>query len=354
MSNRVLKLCLRAYPRARRRRDGELLVDLAMELAADHGAWREALGLVAGGVRARWKDRGSRPLGRGNGLHHAVGRIVVNLVLYFAVLFLAIVALTVVDDVTGGPPWDRAAEARPVAFATLFVTYFTLPALLFALLAIELGVRRAESLTQPRAAMRACFALVGLLFGLWLGSFEGPPLAPGAIMALAGFAYGSLLRLPVSRAEAALLAGAASAGGIGTGATAQPSERLLRRRTAITLAAVAMVALPAFWFAGKVWTVGPFVCTAWTPDAAKMQGEHGRDARRDEAIRVHRCGGVDGMNGSGVLATLGPPAHRGERQGRETWLYPGSRDGELIGPDDEVGLAVVFGPDGRVLRTELR
>jgi len=277
-------------------------------------------------------------------------------VLYPAVVFVAFVALSVVDDLTGGPPW-QGAEPRTIAFATFFASYFTLPVLLFALLAIELGVRRAESFTQPRAAMRTCFALVGLLFGLWLGSSEGPALASGAMMALAGLAYGSLIRLPVSRAEAALLAGAASASGIGAGAPAEPlaaNPPLTSRRTAVTLAAAAMVALPVFWFAGKEWTAGPFVCTAWAPDAAKLQGAHGPDARRDEAIRVHRCGGVDGMNRSGVRATLGPPSKRADRQGREAWLYLPARGDDTLDPCEEVSLVVVFAGDGRVLRTELR
>ena len=47
MKDRLLRLCLRAYPRERRRADGEAILDLARELAADNGALREgfALGL---------------------------------------------------------------------------------------------------------------------------------------------------------------------------------------------------------------------------------------------------------------------------------------------------------------------
>ncbi len=49
----MLDLCLLAYPRAVRRRDGEHLRELALELASDHGAWREAIGLVVGGLAER-------------------------------------------------------------------------------------------------------------------------------------------------------------------------------------------------------------------------------------------------------------------------------------------------------------
>ncbi len=56
MRHRVLRACLRAYPRALRERDGAELLALAEELAADRGAVREALGLVRGG----WVERRRR------------------------------------------------------------------------------------------------------------------------------------------------------------------------------------------------------------------------------------------------------------------------------------------------------
>ena len=52
----VLRTCLRAYPREVRERDGAELFDLAVDLAADHGLVREALGLVRGG----WAERRRR------------------------------------------------------------------------------------------------------------------------------------------------------------------------------------------------------------------------------------------------------------------------------------------------------
>jgi hypothetical protein len=54
VKDRLLRLCLRAYPPAVREHDGDALVDLASE-AAEGGssALREAVGLVAGGARAR-------------------------------------------------------------------------------------------------------------------------------------------------------------------------------------------------------------------------------------------------------------------------------------------------------------
>jgi len=55
MSDLLIDLCLRAYPRPARDRDGELLRDLALELGADHGAVREAFGLLRGGLAQRWR-----------------------------------------------------------------------------------------------------------------------------------------------------------------------------------------------------------------------------------------------------------------------------------------------------------
>lgn len=58
--DRLLRFCLRGYPRAHRERDGEVLLALAIELSR-HGSspWREAAGLLRGGmaerVRIRWR-----------------------------------------------------------------------------------------------------------------------------------------------------------------------------------------------------------------------------------------------------------------------------------------------------------
>lgn len=59
MNERLLRLCLLAYPRSWRARDGEVLLDLATELAAQRGATGEALGLIRGGLVARWQDTAS-------------------------------------------------------------------------------------------------------------------------------------------------------------------------------------------------------------------------------------------------------------------------------------------------------
>lgn len=53
MRSRLLDLCLRAYPRDLRARDGAHLRELATDLAADHGVLREALGLLRGGLAER-------------------------------------------------------------------------------------------------------------------------------------------------------------------------------------------------------------------------------------------------------------------------------------------------------------
>ncbi|WP_205471796.1 hypothetical protein [Nocardioides sp. SYSU D00038] len=53
MRARLLDLCLLAYPRAVRERDGDHLRDLADELADDHGFGREAAGLLWAGLAER-------------------------------------------------------------------------------------------------------------------------------------------------------------------------------------------------------------------------------------------------------------------------------------------------------------
>jgi hypothetical protein len=53
MSRRLLELCLLAYPRARRERDGVYLRDLALELGEAQGLSRQAISLLLGGLRAR-------------------------------------------------------------------------------------------------------------------------------------------------------------------------------------------------------------------------------------------------------------------------------------------------------------
>ena len=60
MRRRVLELALRAYPRQVRLRDGDHLLGLALELADQHGATREVLGLVRGGLGERRRQGRTR------------------------------------------------------------------------------------------------------------------------------------------------------------------------------------------------------------------------------------------------------------------------------------------------------
>lgn len=53
MSRRMIDLCLLAYPAATRRRDGGHLRELALDLAEDHGLFREVCGLLRGGLAER-------------------------------------------------------------------------------------------------------------------------------------------------------------------------------------------------------------------------------------------------------------------------------------------------------------
>lgn len=55
-TDRLLRLCLLAYPRVVRERDAGELTALAAELAAEHGTAREAWGLLRGG----WGERRRR------------------------------------------------------------------------------------------------------------------------------------------------------------------------------------------------------------------------------------------------------------------------------------------------------
>ena len=55
MRRRVLALCVLAYPRSRRERDGDYLRDLALELAEGHGVRREVASLLRHGLVARFR-----------------------------------------------------------------------------------------------------------------------------------------------------------------------------------------------------------------------------------------------------------------------------------------------------------
>jgi len=56
----MLNLCLQAYPRAVRARDGKHLRELATDLAGDHGFLREAFGLLRGGLAERRRQSRTR------------------------------------------------------------------------------------------------------------------------------------------------------------------------------------------------------------------------------------------------------------------------------------------------------
>lgn len=56
LRRRLLGWCLLAFPRDRRRRDGAVLRDLALDLAGSRGVVREAASLVRGGVACRLRS----------------------------------------------------------------------------------------------------------------------------------------------------------------------------------------------------------------------------------------------------------------------------------------------------------
>jgi hypothetical protein len=60
MRDLLLRLCMRAYPRSMRKRDGEVLLDLTRELVEDGSpAFRQAAGLLRGGTRSRLRHAAS-------------------------------------------------------------------------------------------------------------------------------------------------------------------------------------------------------------------------------------------------------------------------------------------------------
>jgi hypothetical protein len=60
MRRRLLMLCLLAFPREVRGRDGDHLRDLALDLAESHGTAREAIGLLRGGLAQRRQQSRTR------------------------------------------------------------------------------------------------------------------------------------------------------------------------------------------------------------------------------------------------------------------------------------------------------
>jgi hypothetical protein len=61
MRERLLDLCLLAYPRARRAADHDFLRDLALDLAETQGLPRQAWSLLGGGLKERIELRRRRP-----------------------------------------------------------------------------------------------------------------------------------------------------------------------------------------------------------------------------------------------------------------------------------------------------
>jgi hypothetical protein len=88
MSDRLLRAALRMYPRDRRARDGQVLLDCARDLG---GGPREAVGLVFGGLTARFGGR-------------RVTQALPGLALPLAAVLLALCTAGLRDAVAGSPP----------------------------------------------------------------------------------------------------------------------------------------------------------------------------------------------------------------------------------------------------------
>lgn len=84
MRQRLLGLCLLAYPRARRAADRDYLRDLALDLAEAQGFLRQVWSLLGGGLRARIELRRRSPAA---GLRRWVKRTVVAFSVLVALAF---------------------------------------------------------------------------------------------------------------------------------------------------------------------------------------------------------------------------------------------------------------------------
>jgi hypothetical protein len=104
MRERLLDLCLLAYPRTRRAADRDYLRDLALDLAEAQGLPRQVWSLLAGGLRERIELRRRGP---GAGLGGWTTRIGVAFVV-LAALALAATALLV----PGGGAVERINEVE--------------------------------------------------------------------------------------------------------------------------------------------------------------------------------------------------------------------------------------------------
>ena len=102
MRRRVLALCLLAYPRSRRDRDGDYLRDLALELAERHGVRREIGSLLRNGIVERVRFNGTTAWQR-----HGV----------IAALVAAIASTGLALGVLGWPAVDQRFEAEQLTCA---------------------------------------------------------------------------------------------------------------------------------------------------------------------------------------------------------------------------------------------
>lgn len=95
MRERLLDLCLLAYPRVRRASDREFLRDLALDLAQTQGLPRQVWSLLGGGLRERIELRRRRPVGAGG----SARRILLGFAVFAA---LALAATGLIASVGSG------------------------------------------------------------------------------------------------------------------------------------------------------------------------------------------------------------------------------------------------------------
>lgn len=200
MRMKLLDLCLLAYSRARRERDGELLRSLAAELADEHGIAREAWGLLRGGVRARLADRTHFRVSRSYGRAPSAKRVLFNLVLVPPILW-TLVALTAAIQSLGGGMIFQEWLMKGLFFGSVAAAYYS-PVLLGILVVFEIIGRRARSTTALRRLTILAFSAFSAVLGFAV-SYLAEAGQAGVMVACvaAGALYGRFVRLPLPRCE---------------------------------------------------------------------------------------------------------------------------------------------------------
>ena len=190
MRDRVLRLCLRAYPTASRERDGRAIIDLASALSTRGplAFIREASGVLKGGVRARGRDLRLRLTGDPRERRDTYfGMAAILMAVGYLLSVSAIITLLVRNGI------DSAGGALVLAGQVLQVSGVALLALGFAVIAAALfsGVDARDSWLRRGALFLAGGYGLGLVSGvlslLYVYRSPDAPLQAGTILQVAEY-----------------------------------------------------------------------------------------------------------------------------------------------------------------------